>query len=158
MPTITLIKPTGSLIYDDYYFGRAALRIKELSSDNPVQQISRSKAIPEMDAFLVTKAWYDTKSPASPLPIVITEITDDYLGSNLSNLANILNGRPETTALTRKMVDEGSTQTHYKVFSVVQTKEFYRDASDVVPFEESSKIGGIVVAYLMNPSLYTAIA
>lgn len=158
MTTIILNKTNGTYVYDDYYLGRAALRITELSTDNPVQQISRSKTMPEMDAVLVKKEWYDVKSPASPLPIEVTEITDDYFGSNLSNLANILNGRPETIALTRKIVNEGPAQTYYKVFSIIKTKEFYQDASVVVPFEESSKIGGVIVAYLINPNLYTAIA
>ena len=60
----------------------------------------------------------------------------------------------------KKIVDEGPTQTYYKAYAIIQTKEFFRDGSDIIPFEDSSavKVGGNILAYLISPDLYIAIA
>jgi hypothetical protein len=160
MTTITITKQRGLYVYDDYYKAKAILRIRELTDDNPAQNIYRSKSFTNVDAVLVKKSWYDTKSPAAPLPIEVEEVADDFLSVNLSNMVNIVLGRAETTALMKKMVDEGPAQTHYKVYAIIQTKEFFRDGSDIVPFEDTPavKVGGNILAYLISPDLYIAIA
>jgi len=161
MTTITLLKNTGIFVYDDYYLGRSALRAVELTDSNPVQSICRNKKIPDVvDAYFVKKDWFDTKSPAASLPIVTTEVSDDFMGSNVSNMINIINSRPETEAQVKRMVEEGSTLDHYKVYAIIKTKEFYRDGNDIVPFEDTPnvKVGGTIVAYLINPTLYAEIA
>lgn len=158
--TITLTKQRGVYVYDDYFRAKATLRIRELTTANPVQKIYRSKSFTTVDAVLVSKDWYDTKSPSAPLPISVTEVADDYMGVNLSNMINIVLGRPETKALTKKIVEEGPAQTHYKVYALIQTKEFFHDGNVIVPFEDSPavKVGGNILAYLISPDLYVAIA
>lgn len=158
--TTTILKHDGIYVYDDYYRPKAILRIRELSPENPVQNIYRSRTHTDVEAVLVSKDWYDVKSPNSPLPIVVEEVADDYMGVNLSNMINLILGRPETKDLTRKVVNEGTTQLHYKTYAIIQTKKFYHDGNDVVPYEETNavKVGGNVLAYLIHPDLYAAIA
>lgn len=160
MTTITILKQRGIYVYDDYIAAKANLRIRELNAVNPIQTIYRSKTSTHVEAVLVSKDWYDVKSPAAPMAIEVTQVADDYLGMNLSNMINIILGRPETVALTKKIVDEGPDQTHYKVYSFIQTKEFFRDGNDIVPFEDTTavKVGGNILAYLISPDLYIAIA
>jgi len=162
MPTITITKAHGMYVYDDYYLAKATLRIRELNSANPVQKIYRSKSHTNVDAVLVSSDWYDAKSPSAPLPIKLTEVADDYMSVNLSNMINIILGRAETTALTKKMVEEGpEAGTYYKAYALIQTKEFYHDDdNDIVPEESTPdvKVGGNILAYLISPDLYVAIA
>lgn len=160
MATITITKQRGFYVYDDYYKAKAILRLRELNDDNPVQTIYRSKSYTAVDGVIASKNWYDLKSPAAPLPIEVETVPDDYLSVNLSNMINIVLGRAETSALMKKIVDVGPAQTYYKVYAIVQTKEFFRDGSDVVPFEDTSavKVGGDILGYLISPDLYIAIA
>ena len=160
MTTITITKQHGLYVYDDYHEAKAVLRLRELTDTNPTQAIYRSKSFTTVDAVIVKKSWYDLKSPAASMPIEIKEVADDYLSLNLSNMINIILGRQETTALMKKIVDEGPTQTDYKAYAIIQTKEFFRDGSDIIPFEDSSavKVGGNILAYLISPDLYIAIA
>jgi len=160
MTTITILKQQGLYVYDDYYRAKAILRIRELNDTNPVQKIYRSRTSIHAEAILVNPYWYNLKSPASPLPIEIETVSDDYLSVNLSSMVNILLGRPETTAQTRMIVDEGPSQTQFKVYALIQTKEFFHDGSTVVPYEDTPpvKTGGNILAYLISPDLYIAIA
>ena len=43
MTTISLIKNVTNLVYDDYVYGKSALRIRELSEQNPAQNIKSQK-------------------------------------------------------------------------------------------------------------------
>lgn len=153
-----ILKHSGNYVYDDYLQNRAVLRVKELTDVNPVQTIIRSKTKSEPVAYLVKSDWYDAQSPSSPLPIKLTSTTDDYLGFDLSKMVNIINGIAEVTSEMREIVNEGPAQDHFKAYAVMLTKEFYKDTSDIVSFDTALSVGGVAVAYLVNPVLYAAIA
>jgi len=159
MTTVTLVKPSSYFIYDDYLRGRAALRVKELSSANPVQSIHRAKNHAPIDAVLVSAAWYDAKlvtfAGASTFKTEFDNVSDDYVGVNLSTMINLILGRSETTALTKKTALEGLSLNHFKGYSIVATKEYYADGNDAVPFD--SKFGGDIKAYLLHPAFYASL-
>lgn len=167
MPTVTILKHTGNYVYDDYTStsygstqGKAVYRIRELTDENPVQVISRKKTDPTVVAAMVKKDWYDTKIAATPVPVKVMTVADDFVSLNFSNMINIINGIPETTAQVKKIVAEGPDQTNYSAYAIIDAKEFYRDGSEIVPYEDTPdvKIGGHVLAYLLSAALYTAIA
>ena len=167
MTTVTILKHNGNYVYDDYTStgygfaqGKAIYRIRELTAENPVQVISRKKTSPVVVAAMVKKDWYDTKIAATPVPVKVTTVADDFVSLNFSNMINIINGTPETPAQVRKMVAEGPDQTNFSAYAIVDSKEFYRDGNEIVPYEDTPdvKIGGHVLAYLLSAALYTAIA
>ena len=163
MATISLIKNVTNLVYDDYLDGKSALRIRELSEQNPAQNIKRSKAHSTVEAVLVSAAWYDThiatftavNAPAFNTDYTLT--TDDFVGYNISSICNLIQSYPETAALQKKTVLEGSTLNAFKTYKIVGTKEFYRDGNEIVPFEPYAKVGGDVRAYLVHPKFYQSL-
>lgn len=163
MATITLTKHNGFFVYDDYYKGRSALRIRELNSMYPAQNIKRSKSHNVVEAVLISKQWYDSRATAYSAVSAPTFkanydlVADDYMGVNLTSMCNLIQSRPETQALAKKTALEGSTLNAFKAYSILGTKEFYRDDNEVVPFETSVKVGGDVRAYLIHPKHYQAL-
>jgi hypothetical protein len=163
MATKIFTKANGTFVYDDYYRGRSALRIRELNSENPAQNIKRSKTYSAVDAVLVSKTWYDGRIAAfaaamTPLPNTEYEaVADDHMGVNLSTMCNLILGRAETHALVKKTALEGSKINAYKSYTILGTKEFYRDDNEAVPFETSVKVGGDIRAYLIHPEYYKAL-
>ena len=164
MATITLLKDDGIFTYDDYLRGRAALRIKELNSDVPSQSIRRKSASTDILAVLVRRAWYDARIAAyeavdaAPFSNLKEIRDDDFMGYNLSLMIDLLRGNAQTPALVSRIANEGITQNDFKVYSLVEKKGFWKDDSTVVPFEESQKIGGDPVAFLLHSNHYNALA
>ena len=169
MTTITLIKDTGTFVYDDYYYGRSALRIRELNDQNPAQNIKRSKSHQTVEAVLISANWYDTQIAAFTsvnAPSFKNNyelVADDYMGQNVSTMCNLIQSYPETTRLQRKVDDEGTTIYAFKAYTLVGTKEFYRDET-IKPFLETKdklvgdvKVGGDIRAYLVHPSYYQSL-
>jgi hypothetical protein len=163
MTTISLIKNVTNLVYDDYVYGKSALRIRELSEQNPAQNIKRSKASFNIEAVLVSVAWYDAHIAAFAAvgaPAFNTDyalIADDFIGSNISTMCNLIQSYPETMALQKKTVLEGSTLNAFRTYKIIGTKEFYRDGNEIVPFEPYAKVGGDVRAYLVHPKFYQSL-
>jgi hypothetical protein len=158
MPTVTILKSSRTFVYDDYIKGKATLRIKELNSVNPSQAVHRMSTSPVV-AYLVTPDFYETRlAIVAPAPTInLSQKADDYLGYNLSKMVDLIQGHAQTKELMRETVDEGyGIVTGYKTYQLVNTKEYYEDGSDIVPFD--SKRGGVVVAYLIHPDLYATLA
>lgn len=163
MATITLTKSNGTFVFDDYYSGKSALRIRELNTENPSQNIKRSKTYTSVEAVLISKQWYDNKMTtfnsinAPMFKGSFNVVTDDYMGVNMTTMCNLIQGKAETNALVKKTALEGSTINAFKTYTILGTKEFYRDDNEVVPFETSVKVGGDIRAYLVHPGFYKAL-
>lgn len=163
MTTKTILKNDGIFIYDDYKLGRAALRIKELNSMNPAQNIRRNSN-GTVEAVLVSADWmatvlggYSTAVAATPKQSYHT-VTDDYVGSNLSKMIDFIKGHAQTKALEKTVVEEGISGAGYLSYKIITSAEWFQDQSPVVPFEESAKKAGVVIAYLIHPDMYASLA
>ncbi len=163
MSTVTFLKNDGIFIYADYLRGRAALRIRELDSINPAQVIRRDRAGDPV-AVLVSKAWYDARIAAYDAVDAATfsdlkeTKDDDFMGSNLSLMIDLVRGNAQTTDLQRKINATGLTNADFKTWSIIDLKEFFRDNSDAVPFEPTVQVGGEVLALLLHTGHHAALA
>jgi len=163
MATQTLLKNDGTFVYEDYLNGRAALRIRELNSANPSQGIKRTSNDSTNEAVLVSKDWYDARVAAyaavgaATFTNIKELVDDDFMGKNLQLMTDLIQGRYQTNERTKKVVAEGITQNDFKVFTITDLKEFYPDNSTVIPFEQSVKVGGDVLALLLHTAHYAAL-
>jgi hypothetical protein len=161
--TLTFLKDDGLFIYEDYLKGRAALRIKELSTAIPSQVIKRTSG-GDPQAVLVSKAWYDARVAAfnagdTPLFSNLKELVDDdFMGSNLSLMIDLIRGKKQTVLQSASTTNRGITQDDFGVWSIVEFKEFFRDDSTAVPFEDTSRLGGDVQALLLHNAHHAALA
>ena len=164
MATITLLKDDGIFTYDDYLRGRAALRIKELNDTNPSQNIRRKTADTDIQAVLVSRSWWDAREAAyaavdAPTFAYAAEIRDDdYMGSNLALMIDLINGEAKVPGQVSRVIADGITGDAYKTYSLVEKKGFWVDDSTAIPFEESQKIGGEPVAYLIHYAQYQSLS
>ena len=124
MTTITLNKDDGIFIYEDYLRGRAALRIKELSTTIPSQAIKRnSNGVTQ--AVLVSEVWHTARQAAfaavdAPTFDSLAELRDDdYMGSNLSLMVDLIRGNAQVTSRTNKLVNEGISQDCFKNYDLI---------------------------------------
>jgi len=164
LTTRTILKDDGIYIYEDYKLGRAALRLKELSVENPVQNIRRhSDPVNPVEAMVVSAADFDTKVAAytavnaPSFKQVYHTVSDDYMGSNLSKMIDLVRGRAQTKALVKMVTEEGLTGSGFVTYKLISSAEWFQDQSPVIPFEESAKKAGQVLAYLMHPTIYAAL-
>ena len=158
MSTKTILKDDGIFVYQDYYFGKAALRVAELTAANPVQNIRRYSDSKTVEAVLVSAAWYDTAlaafNKAAFFKQSIETRADDYLGPNMSTMIDYINGHAQTKDLVKTVAERGLTTQAFKTYEIIKSAAWYEDASVVIPFEESSKKAGNAVAYLIHAKLY----
>jgi len=163
MTTKTILKNDGIFVYEDYKMGRAALRIKELNGANPAQNIRRGSNSP-VEAVLVSAAWMDgvlgaySTAVAPTIRQIYHVVADDYMGSNLSKMIDLVRGHAQTKALVKPVAETGLSGAGYLSYTLVVSAEWFQDQSPVVPFEESSKKAGQVVAYLIHPDIYAALS
>lgn len=163
MTTVTLNKDDGIFVYEDYLRGRAALRLKELSGDIPSQSIRRNSN-GTVEAVLVSKDWYDTRqaafdaADAPTFSIAKEERDDDFMGSNISLMIDLIRGRSQTTARTSKLNNQGITGANFKVFSLFEQKAWWVDNSDVIIQEPPTQEGGVITAFLLHPANHAALA
>jgi len=159
MATITLLKTNGIFVYEDYKLGRAELRVKELTSTNPVQNIRRTHNGP-VEVVLVSATWMDTALAAYSVAVAPTyaqvyhTVADDYMGSNLSKMVDLIVGHAQTKALVKLVDETGTTGQGFLTYKIINSAEYFEDQSPVIPFEESSKKYGKVGAYLIHPDVY----
>jgi hypothetical protein len=161
--TITLNKDDGIFIYEDYLKGRAALRIKELSTAIPSQSIKRnSNSLTE--AVLVSDAWYTgrqaayTAVDAPTFESTAEKRDDDFMGSNISLMIDLIRGRAQVTSRTQKIVNEGITQDSFKAYNLCEQKAFWVDNSDAIILEPTTKQGGVSRAFLLHQAEFAALS
>ena len=163
MSTITLNKDDGVFVYEDYLKGRAALRIKELSSTIPSQSIKRSSN-GQPEAVLVSQDWLAARKDAfsavdAPVFYSLAELRDDdYMGSNLSLMIDLILGRKQVLSRCTKLANEGISQEGFKSYELIEKKAFWVDNSNEVSFEPTTKIGGDIKAHLLHPAEYAALS
>ena len=159
MATLTINKDDGIFIYDDYLKGRAALRIKELNSTIPSQSIRRGSN-GEVEAVLVSKAWYDTNAGvnAGTFAANLEVQDDDFMGSNLSTMIDLIQGRAQTKELITRVSNEGISGDAFKAYCLIEKKAFWVDNSNEIILEPTSKVGGDTKAYLLHPIHYASLA
>jgi len=161
LATLTINKDDGIFVYEDYLKGRAALRIKELNSTIPSQSIRRDSN-GDVEAVLVSKDWYDTQVAAfgsAPTFAASLEVRDDdYMGSNLSTMIDLILGRSQTKGRRTKVNNEGISGDAFKGYDLLELKGFYVDNSNEIILEPTTKVGGDTKAYLLHPSHYAALA
>jgi hypothetical protein len=163
MTTKTILKNDGIFVYEDYKLGRAALRIKELNGVNPAQNIRRTST-GAVEAVLVSAAWMDSMLAGYSTAVAPTYkqaysvVADDYLGSNLSKMVDLINGHAQTKELVKPVAEQGTSGAGYLTYKIIVSAEWFQDQSPVIPFEESSKKAGQVVAYLMHSDVYALLA
>lgn len=163
MTTITLNKDDGIFIYEDYLKGRAALRIKELTADNPYQAIKRNSN-GDTEVYLVSDSWYTTRLAAFTAVDAPTfsssaeKRPDDFMGYNLSLMIDLIYGRAQVTSRTQKMNNEGISAEAFKSYNLCESKAYWVDNSDEIILEPTTKQGGTSLAYLLHPAEYAALA
>lgn len=163
MTTITLNKDDGIFIYEDYLKGRAALRIKELSTTIPSQSIKRSSN-GLTEAVLVSEVWYSAKIAAFAAVSAATFSSaaelrdDDFMGSNLSLMIDLIRGRKQVKSRCTKLVNEGITQQSFKSYDLIEKKAFWVDNSNQITLEPTTKNGGVTKAFLLHPAEYAALS
>jgi len=161
--TVTINKDDGIFIYEDYKGGRAALRIKELSTTIPSQAIKRSSNGTN-EAMLVSEAWYTARKAAftavdAPAFASLAELRDDdFMGSNLSLMIDLIRGRRQVASRAIKLVNEGITFANFKSYDLIEQKPFWVDNSDAIILEPTTKQGGATKAFLIHPAEYAALA
>jgi hypothetical protein len=84
-------------------------------------------------------------------------VSDDYMGSNLSKMIDRVRGRAQTKELVKTIDNEGLTSSGFVTYELITSAEWFQDQSPVIPFEESSKKAGQVLAYLMHPTMFAAL-
>lgn len=163
MTTQTILKNDGVFVYEDYKKGRGALRVSELNAQEYYQLIRRTNG-GDVQAVLVEQEWHDARMAAilaTPAPVFSGEsetVADDFIGDNLSNMIDMINGNPQVTSRVNKTNYQGTTLDTFKIYSIIKLKEYYADGSEAVPFEESVKVGGSIYAYLIHYGLYQHLA
>lgn len=160
MATITINKDDGIFVYEDYLKGRAGLRIKELNSTIPSQSIKRTSN-GTTEAVLVSKAWFDARETAFVAAASFAYLAevrdDDFMGSNLSLMIDLIRGRAQTKERLTKLNNEGITGNAFKAYELLALKAYYVDDSDAIILEPTTKKGGVVLALLLHPSHYAAL-
>ena len=161
MATITINKDDGIFVYEDYLKGRAALRIKELNSTTPSQSIRRSSN-GDVEAILVSEAWYTARTTAFASAATFAtsdEVKDDdFMGWNLVTMIDLIRGRAQTKERISKINNQGITSGGFKVYDLIELKEYYVDNSSEIEFEPTTKVGGDSKAYLIHPSHFAALS
>lgn len=161
MATLTINKDDGIFVYEDYLKGRAALRIKELSAAIPSQSIRRTSN-GDVEAILVSEAWYTARVTAAAAAATFAtsdEVRDDdFMGSNLVTMIDLILGRAQTKERIAKINAQGITGGGFKVYDLIELKPYYVDNSNEIEFEPTSKVGGDTKAFLVHPKHYAALA
>lgn len=158
MTTKTILKDDGIFVYDDYKQGRAALRIKELNSTNPAQYIRRTST-GNIKAVLVSADWLEAQLASNAaFKQNYQVVSDDFLGSNLSKMVDLIQGHAQTKALVKTVAETGITLDAYLSYKVINSAEYFSDQSPIIPYEESAKKKGEVVAYMIHPDIYGVLA
>ena len=169
MSTKTILKDDGVFVYGDYYLGKAAQRISEITPEIPAQNIRRHGDGSEVKAVLVDgrvypneNGWYVEKlagfANAVPFKQIVETQTDDFLGANLSTMIDYIQGHAQTKKHIKTVSEKGMTTQGFKTYEIIRSSPWYEDASPVIPFEESSKKSGNPVAYLIHPKLYALLS
>jgi len=162
MPTKVILKDDGIFVYGDYFLGKAALRVAELSFEIPAQNIRRHSDNTAVEAVLVKDTWYASKvgafATAASFKQIVETSTDDYLGANLSTMIDKIKGHAQTKDLVRKIAETGLSVQGFKTYKIIKSSPWYQDDSTAVPFEETSKKAGNAVAYLIHPTLFEVLS
>lgn len=154
---VTLLKNRGFFTYPDYQQGKWGQRLNDELPVEGIQPIVRTEGGPVV-AYLVSAALYDNlvgAFQAAPAPLMdqsLMQVPDDYVGLNLSKMVNLIQGNAETTDLVSLIVHQGLTNHAFKSFQVINSKVFYEDGA--LFKAEGIALEGVVLGYLMHPSLY----
>src|SRR5271166_459099 len=110
MATLTIPKHSSKYIYEDYFPNKVPQRIDELSQTDlgvpvPTQSIFRNENDVLPVAILVSQSWFATQYAAdqaanSPTPAMMaTQVTEEYLGNNLSKMVNDISAHAQVLSL-----------------------------------------------------------
>jgi len=165
MATITFTKDTSKLTYSDYQGAKAALRLAELTTTIPTQQIVRRHDTPTVQALLLQPAWYAGRIAAyaavsgATFAESQTIVSDDYLSGNLSTMIDLARGHAQVPSELRRVVEAGLTNNAFKTWVILDSAKTNTDADPGRPLTDYLKqYGGNVLAYLVHPALYSALA
>lgn len=151
--SITILKNDGIFLYSEYQPNKVARRMAELETDL-VHPVARSYGGPIVGYLLSTTHYANLLAAfIGVLPAINEElITDDYLGTNFSQLLDLVQGYAQVTSLIPKIAAQGTTAAAYKNYTVEQDTAYSLIGGGV------AEKGGRDLAVLIHPDIYTLIA
>jgi hypothetical protein len=153
--TITLLKNDGRWVYSDYSGPeRAQLRLADLQTDlrHDIMRTYSTPLKPELVVAILLSAdyynsilqpWQVANAPTPAMNLAV--VPDDYLGNNLSLMANYIQGKAQTPDQALQTANLGLSVNGYVGYEMIDT-QIWEEVQD-----NSALKGGKAKAYLVHP-------